>query len=239
MKTATIIPARWASTRFPGKPLAEIAGKTMIEHVWRKASAAEGIDAVFVATDDDRIAEAVRAFGGAVIMTRDDHESGSDRLAEAAAKLTADVILNVQGDEPLVRSQDLARLAALMREESEVGVASLCHPIDAEEAANPNRVKVVCDAAGNALYFSRAPIPHGREPGAAHYLQHVGVYAYRRDVLIEFPNLPVPANERAEALEQLRFLDAGIGIRMIETAPTGPGVDAPEDIAQVEALLAG
>jgi len=237
MRTVAIIPARWRSTRFPGKPLAMIAGKPMIEHVWDKACAAQGIDDVIVATDDERIAEAVTAFGGRAEMTRADHACGSDRLAEVAGRIDAEIVINIQGDEPLVRSSDLAALAALMRAEPGVRVASLCHPISADEAANPSRVKVVCDAAGDALYFSRARIPHPRDTTPDHYRQHAGVYAYRREALLGFAGLPVPIEESVEALEQLRFLSAGIAIRMIETAPTGPGVDTPEDVALVEKLL--
>ena len=237
MKIAAIIPSRWESSRFPGKPLAPIAGKPMIRHVWERVIAADGIDDVIVATDDDRIVEAVAAFGGRAERTRSDHVSGSDRIAEVAVRIDAEAILNVQGDEPLVRPTDLAALAGLMRDDTDVRVATLCHAISADEAANANRVKVVRDADGNALYFSRAPIPHPREGAAAAYFQHVGVYAYRRDVLLGFGDLPVPAIERTESLEQLRLLHAGIAIRVIETEPTGPGVDTPEDIARVERRL--
>ena len=209
----------------------------MIEHVWRKASVAEGIDEVIIATEDQRIADAVRGFGGRAEMTRDDHESGSDRIAEVAARIDADAVINVQGDEPLVRSEDLARLAELMRSDETVRVATLCHAIGTQEARSPHRVKVVRRANGDALYFSRSPIPFPRVEGEARYFQHVGVYAYRRDVLLGFGDLPVPAIERAESLEQLRLLDAGISIRVLETEPTGPGVDTPEDIETVERLL--
>lgn len=238
MTTTAIIPARWGSSRFPGKPLARIAGKPMIEHVWDRASAAKEIDAVIVATDDERIAMAVEDFGGRVEMTRSDHDSGSDRIAEVAARIDAEVIVNVQGDEPLVRPDDLARLARLMHDEPEVEVASLCHQISAEQAGNTHRVKVVRSASGDALYFSRAVIPHPRETGHARYLQHAGIYAYRRAALLAFPALPVPAEERAECLEQLRFLAAGIAIRLIETGQGAPGVDTPGDIAEIERLLA-
>lgn len=238
MKIVAIIPARWGSTRFPGKVLTPIAGKPMISRVWEKAKAAKNIDDVIVATDDDRIADTVRDFGGHVEMTRSNHESGSDRIAEVAARIEADAIINVQGDEPLVRSADLDRLAALMRDDPAVRVASLCHAISAEEAANPNRVKVVRNAVGDALYFSRAKIPHLRHGEDAHYFQHAGIYAYQRSALLAFPKLPIPAEERAEALEQLRYLAAGIAIRLIETEPSGPGVDTPEDVAVVEKLLA-
>jgi 3-deoxy-manno-octulosonate cytidylyltransferase (CMP-KDO synthetase) len=238
VKAAAIIPARWGSTRFEGKPLVPLAGRPMIQHVWEKACAAEGIDTVVIATDDDRIADAARQFGAQVSMTRADHACGSDRISEVAETLDADIIVNVQGDEPLVRSADLARLAAELRTRPDVKVASLCHPITREEAANPNRVKVVCDAHGDALYFSRAAIPHPHASAAPEFLQHAGIYAYRRNVLLAFSDLPVPAIERLEALEQLRFLNAKIAIRMLETEPSGPGVDTPEDVAAVEKLLA-
>lgn len=233
-----IIPARWDSSRFPGKPLVLLSGKPMIQHVWEKTQAAEGIDEAIVATDDQRIIEAVSAFGGEAVRTSPDHRSGSDRIAEVARAISADVIVNVQGDEPLVRPGDLAALAALMRERPDVPVASLCHAIDAEEAANPNRVKVVRNARGEAMYFSRSVIPFPREAEAARWLQHVGVYAYRRDTLLGFGALPVPDEERAESLEQLRFLAAGIAIAMIEVEPAGPGVDTPEDLVRVESLIA-
>ena len=199
--------------------------------------AAKEIDSVIIATDDQRIADAVQAFGGTVEMTRDNHDSGSDRIAEVAERIDADAIINVQGDEPLVRAADLDRLAQLMRSDGSVKVASLCHAISTEEAANPNRVKVVRDAQDNALYFSRAQIPYPRHAETARYFQHAGVYAYRREMLLAFADLPVPDEERTEALEQLRYLAADIDIRMIETEPSGPGVDTPEDVPIVEALL--
>lgn len=239
MKIVTIIPARWGSTRFPGKVLVPIAGKAMIERVWEKAKAANRIDEVIVATDDERIAGVVRDFGGHVEMTRSEHESGSDRIAEVAARIEADAIINVQGDEPLVRSSDLDRLAALMRDDPAVHVASLCHAISAEDADNPNRVKVVRNTAGDALYFSRSKIPHPRHGEHVRHFQHAGIYAYKRAALLAFPTLPIPAEERAEALEQLRYLAAGIAIRLLETEPSGPGVDTPEDVAIVEKLFAG
>jgi 3-deoxy-manno-octulosonate cytidylyltransferase (CMP-KDO synthetase) len=237
VKTLAVIPARWGSTRFPGKALAELCGKPVIQHVWEKACEAEGIHEVVVATDDDRIATAVAAFGGRAEMTRSDHRSGSDRVAEVAARSDAEVVINLQGDEPLVRPSDLARLAELMRLEPDVEVASLCHAISAEEASNPHRVKAVRGADGNALYFSRARIPYPRDVEPERYLQHVGVYACRRGALLAFPGLPVSPEERAEALEQLRYLAAGIAIRLIEVEPTGPGIDTPEDLERVEALL--
>ena len=237
MRIVAIIPARMGSTRFPGKPLVEIAGKPLIQWVWERAAAAKDIDDIVVATDSDAIAEAVRAFGGRPEMTRNDHVSGSDRLAEAVERIEADAIINLQGDEPLVRSADLERLALMMRNNPVIDVASLCHAITADEAENPNRVKVVRDGEGDALYFSRARIPHPRDPEAASYFQHMGVYAYSRAALLAFPNLPVSDEERAESLEQLRFLHAGYKIRLLETESTGPGVDTPEDVGRVEKLL--
>lgn len=239
MKIAAIIPSRWGSTRFPGKPLADIAGKPMIAHVWERVSQAEGIDEVIVAHDDARIGAVIDALGGRTQLTRPDHETGSDRLVEVAETIDAEVVINVQGDVPLVRPADLALLAALLREEPEISVASLCYPMSAAEADNPHHVKVVCAANGDALYFSRSPIPYPRDPAAARYLHHVGIFAYRRETLLGFADLPVPSAERAEGLEQLRLLAAGIPIRMIEIEPTGPGVDTPEELEKVEAILKG
>ena len=238
MKAVAIIPTRWGSTRFPGKALAPVAGIPLIHHVWKQTHAATQLNDVIVATDDERIATVARNFGANVEMTRSDHISGSDRIAEVAERIDADIVLNVQGDEPLVRSADLDRLVTLMRDDVSVEVASLCHAISTEEAQNPNRVKVVCDSAGNALYFSRARIPYPRAREEAGYFQHAGIYAYRRAALLAFAGLPVPSEERAEGLEQLRYLAAGVKIRLIETEPSGPGVDTPEDVAIVEALLA-
>lgn len=239
MKVVAIIPARWGSTRFPGKPLAAIAGKPMIRHVWERVSAADGIDEVIVAHDDDRIGTVIESLGGRTRTTRSDHETGSDRLAEVAESLDCDVVLNVQGDVPLVRPGDLAKLAASLRDDPTIEVASLCYAMPAEEAGNPHHVKVVCAANGDALYFSRSPIPYPREASVARYLHHVGIFAYRRETLLAFNKLPVPDIERAEGLEQLRLLAAGIAIRMIEVEPTGPGVDTPEELAKVEAILGG
>ncbi|MCA1749213.1 MAG: 3-deoxy-manno-octulosonate cytidylyltransferase [Parasphingopyxis sp.] len=239
MSVVAIIPARWGSTRFPGKPLAAIAGKPMIQHVWERVSAADGVDDVIVAHDDQRIGAVIEALGGRARMTRGDHETGSDRLAEVAERLDHDIVINVQGDVPLVRPEDLTALAQLLRDEPGVQVASLCYPMSAAEAENPHHVKVVCAANGDALYFSRSPIPYPRDAAAARYLHHVGIFAYRRETLLGFTSLPVPDEERAEGLEQLRLLAAGIAIRMIEVEPTGPGVDTPDELAQVEAILAG
>lgn len=238
-RLAIVIPARYGSTRLPGKPLAEILGKPMIQHVYERALKVPDAHAVVVATDDERVADAVRAFGGHCVMTSADHPSGTDRLVEVMAQVDADVYINLQGDEPLVRSGDIARLARGMWSDSSVGVGTLCHPVPEEEAGNPNTVKLVLAANGDALCFSRAPIPYPREGDAARYLKHVGVYAYRREVLAAYSALPQPMIEQAEKLEQLRLLAAGIRIRAFEVEPTGPGVDTPECLARVRALMAG
>jgi 3-deoxy-D-manno-octulosonate cytidylyltransferase len=232
-----VIPARYASTRLPGKPLADIAGKPMIQHVVERARDVPGMDAVVVATDDSRVADAVRAFGGQVVMTSPDHPSGTDRLVEVMGQLSADIYINLQGDEPLMRPGDVSRLALGMRTDASVGVGTLCHPIDAAEAQNPNVVKVVLARNGDALYFSRSPIPYPREAEAARYLKHVGVYAYRREVLASYSAMPQPMEELAEKLEQLRLLHAGVRIRAWEVAPTGPGVDTPECLDTVRRLM--
>lgn len=238
-QVAIIIPARFASSRLPGKPLADIAGKPMIEHVYARASQVAGVQGVWVATDDERIAAAVRGFGGQCVMTAADHPSGTDRLAEVMAQVQADVYVNLQGDEPLVRPEDVALLVAGMLADSSVAVGTLCHAIDAQEALNPNAVKVVLAANGDALYFSRSPIPYPRDAAVATYLKHVGVYAYRREVLAQYASLPQPMLEQAESLEQLRLLAAGLRIRAYEVAPTGPGVDTPACLERVRALMSG
>jgi 3-deoxy-manno-octulosonate cytidylyltransferase (CMP-KDO synthetase) len=172
-------------------------------------------------------------------MTSPDHPSGTDRLVEVMTQVEADLYINLQGDEPLVRPGDIARLAVGMWADPAVQVGTLCHPISAGEAADPNTVKVVLATNGDALYFSRAPIPYPRDGGVARYLKHVGVYAYRREVLAAYGSLPQPMLEQAEKLEQLRLLAAGLRIRAFEVAPTGPGVDTPRCLELVRALMAG
>lgn len=239
MRVAIVIPARYASTRLPGKPLLDIHGKPMIQHVYERASQARGIDHVVVATDDTRILEAVQGFGGRAVLTREDHPSGTDRLAEVMAGLDADVYINVQGDEPMIRPADIEILAEGMRAEPGIAVATLCHPISAEDADDPNQVKVVLADNGDALYFSRARIPYVRDAGAeVTYLKHIGIYAYRRSVLNDYASLPRPAMERAEQLEQLRLLAAGLRIRAWQVEAVGPGVDTPDGLARVRALMA-
>ena len=238
MNAVAVIPARYASTRLPGKPLLDICGKPLIQHVWETVSRARGLDEVVVATDDMRIAHAVQAFGGKVCMTSPDCRSGSDRVREVAASLAADVYVNVQGDEPLLEASAIERLRDVFTEDASVQVATLCSRISEEQARSPHQVKVVRDHAGNALYFSRAPLPFVRESGeSTEFLGHVGIYAYRADALRGFASLPFSPLEQAEKLEQLRFLQAGIPVCVLEVPPMGVGVDTPEDLERVRAVV--
>jgi 3-deoxy-manno-octulosonate cytidylyltransferase (CMP-KDO synthetase) len=240
MRVVIVIPARFGSTRLPGKPLLDILGKPMIQHVVERARAVGSAHQVVVATDDERIAEKVRSFGGEALMTDPDHASGTDRLSEVMAKVPGDLFVNIQGDEPLVRPEDIEKLIVGMLADESVAVGTLCHRLPAREARNPNAVKVVLADNGDALYFSRAPIPYPRvNDSEAVYLKHVGVYAYRCQVLEQFGKLHQPMLEKAERLEQLRLLHAGFRIRAFEVEPTGPGVDTPECLDRVRALMAG
>ncbi len=236
MKTAIVIPARYASTRLPGKPLLRETGKYLIQHVYERACAVRGVNKVVVATDDARIASAVVRFGGCCVMTRSDHPSGTDRVAEVARGLDADLIVNLQGDEPLIDPRSLELLAGLMTKDEDAVMATLAVPIrNADQWRNPNCVKVVCDDAGRALYFSRCPIPYVRdgEPDftakPAHYLQHLGLYAYRRGFLLRLANLPPAQLELSEKLEQLRVLALGFTIQVGVVEHAGSGVDTYED----------
>jgi len=237
---AAIVPARYASTRFPGKPLADIGGKPMVVRVCERARAS-GADPVCVATDDARIAEAVRKHGFDARMTRADHASGTDRIAEAAAQLgLADeaIVVNVQGDEPLIAPQLIARVAAALQQNPQASVSTACHPIhDAADFANPNVVKAVLNAKGEALYFSRAGIPHPRQ-GEPRALRHVGIYAYRVGFLRRYAALEPSPLEVTEQLEQLRVLWHGFRIAaVIEEGAIPPGVDTPADLQAVLKLL--
>lgn len=234
MRAIAIIPARYASTRFPGKPLAPLAGKPMIQHVYERAARTPGLAEVWVATDDVRIADAVRAFGGRVAMTGE-CRTGTDRVYEASRALEADVVLNVQGDEPLIEPSVLEKLLGAFADPA-VQMATLKRPLHPDEESNPNVVKVVCALDGDALYFSRARLPYPREPSTA--FAHVGVYAYRKEFLATVASLPTTPLERAESLEQLRVLEHGHRIRVVETDWTSLGVDTPEDLARAERLIA-
>lgn len=235
-----IIPARYASTRFPGKPLADIAGKPMIWHVFSRAAKCPGLVGVTIATDDDRIAEAARSLNIPVVMTRNDHPSGTDRVKEAADILNLPddaVVVNIQGDEPLLDPAMLTTLIAPFSD-TETAVTTLAHPLDPAAANNPDRVKVVFGNDYQALYFSRAPIPHPRE-GKGEYYGHIGLYALRKSALDRFVCLPPGRLEEIEKLEQLRMLENGIPIRVAITNLHSVSVDRPEDIEKVLALIGG
>jgi 3-deoxy-manno-octulosonate cytidylyltransferase (CMP-KDO synthetase) len=236
-----VIPARYASTRFPGKPLADLAGKPMLAHVCARAHAS-GAVAVHVATDDPRIAAAARAHGFRAVMTRADHASGTDRIAEAVHELKLadeEIVVNVQGDEPLIAPSLIAEVAEALEKREPASVSTACHAIHASaELDNPNVVKVVMDAEGYALYFSRARIPYPRERGATCY-RHAGIYAYRVGFLKAFARLEAAPLEKAEALEQLRVLWHGYRISVVvSAAEIPPGVDTPADLEAVRRMLA-
>jgi 3-deoxy-manno-octulosonate cytidylyltransferase (CMP-KDO synthetase) len=238
VKTAIIIPARFASQRLPGKPLLRETGKYLIQHVYERACASSA-DVVLIATDDRRIADAVDDFGGDCVMTRADHPNGTDRVAEVAQSLDADVIVNLQGDEPLVEPGTLDLLPDLLRRNPNAEMATLATPIpSAEQWHNPNCVKVVLDSAGNALYFSRSPVPFVRQghpdftARPSPFLQHLGLYAYRRSFLLELARLPTQRLEELEKLEQLRVLALGYKIHVGVVLHPSIGVDTPEDYAR-------
>jgi 3-deoxy-manno-octulosonate cytidylyltransferase (CMP-KDO synthetase) len=231
-----VIPARYASSRLPGKPLLRHTGKFLVQHVYEQALKAKRVAGVVVATDDPRIVKAVESFGGRAVMTRTDHPSGTDRVAEVAVKLGVDSVINLQGDEPDFEPVAIDRLAELLESDPSVDWATLATPIrDAATYRSPNVVKVVCDDRGRALYFSRAPIPFGRDgdPDFAKesVLQHLGVYAYRTPALLRFTRTPPHPLERLEKLEQLRVLGTGGTIAVGVTSHAGRGVDTPDDYA--------
>jgi 3-deoxy-manno-octulosonate cytidylyltransferase (CMP-KDO synthetase) len=243
MKFIGIIPARYASTRFPGKPLAMLGGRTVIQRVYEQAAAV--LEEAYVATDDERIFKAVEEFGGRVVMTRQDHKSGTDRIEEAAEKIgtQADVIINIQGDEPFIQKSQIETLKSLF-ENSETQIGTLGKKFESIEAAtNPNSPKIVTDKNGFALYFSRSVIPYIRGKEQAEWLQHfpflkhLGLYAYRRDVLRQITQLPQSPLELAESLEQLRWLENGYRIRVGLTDVETVGIDTPEDLRRAEEFI--
>jgi 3-deoxy-manno-octulosonate cytidylyltransferase (CMP-KDO synthetase) len=246
MRFAIVIPARYASSRLPGKPLLRQTGKYLIEHVYELACRSGVAERVIVATDDQRILEAVQSFGGEAVMTRDDHESGTDRIAEVAEKLSVDAVLNLQGDEPQFEPAGLSQLAELLRSDEHCSVATLATPIRSREIyLSPNAVKVVLDDHGRALYFSRSPIPYVRDGDPdfdetpARFLLHLGVYAYRRDVLLKLAATPPHPLEKLEKLEQLRVLAQGGRILVGVIPHAHRGVDTPEDYAAFVQQCAG
>lgn len=244
MKTYIFIPARYGSSRLPGKPLKLISGKPMIQHVFERVSKAEGIDAVYVATDDERIKNAVEAFGGQVVMTAPEAESGTDRIAQAAVALGLeddDLIVNVQGDQPLVHQSSIEAVispfvAAGYDRSFEMSTLSF-KIVNTDEITNPKDVKLVTDVNDFALYFSRATIPHGRDSSDHDYFKHLGVYAYTKRFVDTFNTLPMSPLESIEKLEQLRAIEHGHKIKVIESKWDSPEVDLPSDISAMEALL--
>lgn len=234
MRSAIIIPARYASTRLPGKPLLRATGKYLIEHVYEQASRSLAATEVIVATDDSRIVAAVESFGGRVALTRKDHASGTDRVAEVARDLDVDVIVNVQGDEPFIDPRLIDLLPSLLAQDAHAQMATLAIPLPSLEAyRNPNVVKVTRDRRGRALTFSRSPLPHVRdgepELPSGDFLQHLGIYAYRREALLQIAAMPPSPLEMLEKLEQLRVLEAGWAIQVGVVSHAGRGVDTPDD----------
>jgi 3-deoxy-manno-octulosonate cytidylyltransferase (CMP-KDO synthetase) len=235
-----VIPARYASSRFPGKALATLGSKTMLEHVWNRVNMARRLTDVVIATDDRRIYDEARRFGAAVRMTRSDHVSGTDRVAEvASAESDAELIVNIQGDEPLIDPEAIDAAISPLWHEPAIKMSTLKKKIeDPREVGDPNVVKVVTDRFENAIYFSRSTIPHVRVGGApAVYFKHIGLYVYRRDFLLRYSDLPIGPLEEAERLEQLRALENGHEIRVVETDYESLGVDTPEDLARVTQLF--
>ena len=237
MIIVAVIPARYAATRFPGKLMQMLGDKTIIRHVYDNTVSTGLFNDVFVVTDSDIIYKEIKDSGGKVIMSKKEHESGSDRIAEAIAEMNIDVIVNVQGDEPFIKKEPLEKLVHLFNDDK-VQVASLMRKISKEEATNPNNVKVVTDKSGYALYFSRSIIPYQRdEKMNAEYFLHVGVYAYKKDSLITFTKLPQSSLEKIEKLEQLRYLENGIKIKMAETDYNNIAIDTPEDLERAKSSL--
>ena len=251
---AAVIPARWASSRFPGKPLAGILGKPMIQCVVEQARKAETIREVIVATDDRRIFDAVKGFGGEAMMTSPDHASGTDRVAEASQSLDCEIVVNVQGDEPMIPPENIDLAAQALFKGVDFQVASLMTPIsDPDDLFDPNITKVAVNRDGLALYFSRAPIPYDREqwptflngppegilldPQRRKWFKHIGLYAYKKSFLYEITRFPVSLLEQMEKLEQLRILENGFSIKMVETNKNSIGVDCPEDLTALENSL--
>jgi 3-deoxy-manno-octulosonate cytidylyltransferase (CMP-KDO synthetase) len=247
-RVTAVIPVRFSSTRFPGKALADLAGRPMVEHVYRAACAARSVGCVIVATDDERIRDAVAAFGGEVRMTAASHASGTDRVAEVAASLDCDIVVNVQGDEPLLDPLMIDEAVAALVDDPSLPASTLRRRLDDRAALDdPNVCKVVVTQEGDALYFSRAPIPFARGPQTRlpggperlipAYWKHIGLYAYRRAFLLELARLQPTPLERSEALEQLRVLEHGYRLRVVETAHDSIGVDTPQDLERVRRRL--
>jgi 3-deoxy-manno-octulosonate cytidylyltransferase (CMP-KDO synthetase) len=241
MKIIAVIPARYASTRFPAKLMQDLGGKTVISRTYEAAVNTNLFDDVFVVTDSNLIYNEIINNGGKAIMSIKEHESGSDRIAEAVENLNVDIVVNVQGDEPFINSEPLAKVLEVFRNdfEKKVDLASLMVEIqDASEIENPNNVKVVVDQNGFALYFSRSVIPYPRDVNVGvRYLKHIGIYAFRKQALLDFYSLPMKSLEASEKLEQLRYLEYGKRIKMIETTHVGIGIDTPEDLEKARTMV--
>jgi 3-deoxy-manno-octulosonate cytidylyltransferase (CMP-KDO synthetase) len=239
VKVVGVIPARYASTRLPGKPLQEILGKPMIQRVYEGASRSRQLEALIVATDDERIVEAVQAFGGRAVLTSPDHNTGTDRVAEVARGLAAEIVVNIQGDEPFVHPGMIDEIVEPLLSDASLPMCTSRHEIrDPQDFGNPNVVKVVVNLAGEALYFSRSLIPYPRKSEGHRVFEHIGLYAYRRDFLFKYAALPQTPLEKLESLEQLRVLEHGFRLRVVETRqPYVPlSVDTPEDLEKARAL---
>jgi 3-deoxy-manno-octulosonate cytidylyltransferase (CMP-KDO synthetase) len=240
-QVVVVIPSRYAATRLPGKPLVDLAGKPMVQRVYEQAKLAQTVHRVLVATDDQRIVDAVLAFGGEAQMTRSDHRSGTERIAEVAAREPGDVFVNVQGDEPLINPVAIDTAVAALLEDPPAPIATVATPIrHVPDIMDPNVVKTVLDFDSNALYFSRAPIPWVRDTQQkvhVKYWKHLGLYVFQRDALLEYPTLPRGELEKIEQLEQLRWLENGWRIRVAEVEHDAVSVDVPEDVTRVEKLL--
>ncbi len=241
MKVIAVIPARYASTRFPAKLLQDLGGKTVILRTYDAARRTRLFDDVFVVTDSDLIYEEIIAHGGKAIMSVKEHESGSDRIAEAVANMNVDIVVNVQGDEPFIDTESLAKVIEVFKNDPDkkIDLASLMREItDEADINNPNHVKVVVDQNGFALYFSRSVIPYPREKNVGvRYFQHIGIYAFRKQALLDFHDLPMKSLEASEKLEQLRYLEFGKRIRMVETDHVSIGIDTPEDLERARKMV--
>ena len=238
MKIGCVIPARFGSTRLPGKPLADIAGKPMIQRVYERVTNAKKPEVFIVATDDQRVYDAVQSFGGTVVMTDANHPTGTDRLAEVAQQYTdLDVIINVQGDEPMIDANLIDQLAELFESDDVLQMATVATPLLEEEYDEPSAVKVILNKRNDAMYFSRSLIPYPRHDFVNTPLKHIGIYAYRRQFLLDYAKMEPTAAEQTESLEQLRALENGFAIRVITTDKRFVGVDTPEDLARVNAIF--
>ncbi len=238
MKIIGVIPARWASTRFEGKVLADIAGKPMLQHVWERVSQSKLLDEVIIACDNDNVKMVAEDFGAKVVLTSKEHTCGTDRIAEVVNSIDVEIVLNIQGDEPLIDSKSIDDLIAAISEDKSCNMATMIRPMtDVKEIENPNIVKVITDAKGNAIYFSRAKIPYERDERKAVFYKHFGIYAFRKKFLFQFRDLPRGKLEEIEKLEQLRVIENGYKIKTVIAQNDSIGVDTPEDLKKIEKLF--